>query len=357
MMQTIMRGIEAVTAVNKSGDPSLKLEKFLLDWAETRAPQFLDQALAVIDKPNKSRAASYQFVLLRAGIETRRGEVDATRQILLSAIQRSDLDWPEAVYDAFIQFENVHGDLQTLLDAQGRIEREQEKLARRREKQAQEQLQQQYQQYQQYAAAAAVAPTTSAPTGSAEMAASAVAAPSEPMIIDAVEPAVGAATLPVAPAPAGPTQAPLQDAPADEGDNRQKRDRENSAVLVSGLPKGTEAARIESFFEDVSVTILKFSYGADTLQCGRIRETTILSEDSRSTDSALVEFRFSDDVTLALAKDHKKIAGAEVHVSMLWRSTLFVNNFSKDMDDEQMRAMFAEVSAAQVQDQGRSSLE
>lgn len=66
----------------------------------------------------------------------RRGQYAAARAIYVTAIQRSDLDWPEAVYEAFTQFENIHGTVDTILQASRKIEKESEKLARRREKTA-----------------------------------------------------------------------------------------------------------------------------------------------------------------------------------------------------------------------------
>ena len=73
---------------------------------------------------------------------SRRGHIEEARHTYVTAIQRSDLDWPEAIHDAFILFENLHGSLQTLLDAAKKVEKEQEKVARRREKAAQTQMEQ-----------------------------------------------------------------------------------------------------------------------------------------------------------------------------------------------------------------------
>ena len=56
--------------MNKSGDPSLRLEKFALDWAETLHPDSLDEALRLIEPPLKCRAVSYQMVILRTAVET-----------------------------------------------------------------------------------------------------------------------------------------------------------------------------------------------------------------------------------------------------------------------------------------------
>ncbi len=78
-------------------------------------------------------------------------------------------------------------------------------------------------------------------------------------------------------------------------------------------------------------------------QCGSIRETSILTE-NEVTDAALVEFRQVEAVPAALARDRKKLDGREVSVSMLWRSTLFVTNFSRDSDDAALRQLFSQVS-------------
>lgn len=51
------------------------------------------------------------------------------------------MDWPEAVYEAFHRFEQVHGTGATIAQSQRRIEKESEKLARRREKATQSQAQ------------------------------------------------------------------------------------------------------------------------------------------------------------------------------------------------------------------------
>lgn len=66
----------------------------------------------------------------------------AAREGYTTAIQRSDLDWPEAVYEAFAQFESIHGTVETVFQTARKIEKESEKLARRREKTAQTMAQQ-----------------------------------------------------------------------------------------------------------------------------------------------------------------------------------------------------------------------
>ena len=74
----------------------------------------------------------------------RRNNIDIARSILVDGIQRTDLDWPEAVFEAFLRFETIHGDLTSLADATRKIGVEEAKLAKRRQKASQEQLAQYY---------------------------------------------------------------------------------------------------------------------------------------------------------------------------------------------------------------------
>ncbi|WWD18688.1 hypothetical protein CI109_103142 [Kwoniella shandongensis] len=245
--------VEPHESANKPGDTTFKLEKFMLEWA----PELLDQALMLLDKPSKARS--------------RRGALDDARELFIKSIQRHDLDWPEAIYEAFIQFENVHGGLDTLFEARQHIEKEQEKVTKRREKAALE-----AQSYQQYTAPAPVEETA------------------EPMVVDASEPVPQPASAP------------------EEDDSRLKRG-EFTAFLCK----------------------------ADA-QCGRVRETIVLSDDNVTTDSALVEFKLAEAIPLVLAKDHRKLDGNEISISMLWRSTLFVTNFPREMDDEAIRRLFGQ---------------
>lgn len=60
-------------------------------------------------------------------------------------------------------------------------------------------------------------------------------------------------------------------------------------------------------------------------------------------DSALVEFKKAEAIPHVLEKDKKKFEGTPVSVSMLWRSTLFVTNFPREMDDEGIRNLFKQV--------------
>ncbi|EAL22747.1 hypothetical protein CNBB1950 [Cryptococcus deneoformans B-3501A] len=291
-LATITRGLETITKVNKSGDASLKLEKFALDWAETIAPEYLDQTLLVLDKPVKCRSSSYQFALLRANVEVRRDDVDRAREIFEKSIQRTDLDWPEAIYEAFIQLEVVHGTPQTLQDTRKKIEKEQEKVAKRREKAAAEAnaYQEQY--------------TTAAIQGAAAGAVDAVMGDGESKGADPTQEATDMAVAASADLSAAPV-AVVQSGKDNGEEVHLKRDREHTTVL-----------------------------------CGPVRETTILVDEDAMHDSALVEFKKAEAIPDVLEKDKKKFEGTPVSISMLWRSTLFVTNFPREMDDGGIRNLF-----------------
>lgn len=151
-LTTISRGLEAVahcellyipSLTTVGGDPTCRLERFILEWGSQRSPSSLPQVEALVEKPNKSRASSWQMITTRASIASRH-DPNIARHIYINSVTRSDLDWPEAVYEAFIQFENLHGTVDTLIAAKAVIRKEQAKVAKRREKAAAEQYQAYY---------------------------------------------------------------------------------------------------------------------------------------------------------------------------------------------------------------------
>lgn len=97
---------------------------------------------------------------------SRRNKLNIVRSIFVNSIERTDLDWPEAVYEAFLRFETIHGSLQTLAQAMAKIDTEQQKLERRRQKASQEQMNQYYTQIA--TTAPSMAPTTNEVAGPVE---------------------------------------------------------------------------------------------------------------------------------------------------------------------------------------------
>lgn len=115
-----------------------------------------------------------------------------------------------------------------------------------------------------------------------------------------------------------------------EGDNKPTRDRENSSVLVDGLPLDATQDDIITLFKD----------------CGEIREVAgpkvISSQQSgESSAAALVEFTSRDSIPAARSRQLKIIRSSQVDINMGWQCTLYVTNFGQEYDsDGKMRELF-----------------
>lgn len=59
--------------------------------------------------------------------------------------------------------------------------------------------------------------------------------------------------------------------------------------------------------------------------------------------AAMVEFMSAETVPVALARDGKKLDGHAIHVSMLWRCTLWVTNFPRSADNDSLKQLFGQV--------------
>jgi hypothetical protein len=195
----------------------LRLEKFAISWvggtgniadqqAEAAAVELVLTLIALLSTPAKSRDSSYQFTILCADTQARYGDLVGARELYDKAIQRPDLDWPEAVFEAFTTFENVHGSLETLQTARKHIGTAQKKLNRRREREAQAQQAAYAQQQQQQAEAAA-------PVAAVEPAAAPAEPVAEPMAVDSIAPPEVAPQAAVA---EEPVAAPVAEAAAPE---------------------------------------------------------------------------------------------------------------------------------------------
>jgi hypothetical protein len=198
-----------------AGDSSLRLEKFFISWIESVAPELLPGVFAVLEPPVTARAASHQFAILVANAQARIGDIDAARNVYASAITRWDLDWPEAVYEAYIMFENVHGDLHTLLDAREQIDKQLTKVNRRRQKEAEKLQAAAAEEYRVAVAAQAAAPAPAPVTEQVE-----VEVTSSAMDVDpTATPAASIQVVPNAATAAAPAAAPAAAVPAPSAES------------------------------------------------------------------------------------------------------------------------------------------
>ncbi|KAG6332455.1 hypothetical protein ID866_6633, partial [Astraeus odoratus] len=317
LVKVVEDGISLVRQASKSGDQRFRLEKFLSELYLNLAdvPEAAVHLWAATAKHYKSSWASwvaYTDVLIRT-------EHHDLARSTFQEISTKNLDYPEALWDAWINFEYAHGSLTSLEDALARIERARIQVEARRMKEAQKAyVEAQYAMDQQ----ASTVPLTSVPIPDVGKSTTTEGA-SESMDVD------------VAPSDARGKRKADDDEPAEPGDSKKqrlaeqppaplKRDRENCTVFVADLPAGTSEDQLITLFKD----------------CGEIREVKITQLPELVV--ATVEFTLRDSVPAALTKDKKRIDGTEVSVHLAWRSTLYVTNFPEKWDDASVRDLFSQ---------------
>ncbi|KAI0771140.1 RNA-binding protein Prp24 [Trametes elegans] len=311
LVQILMDGITKVRKASSSGDPRLRLEKYLsavcLDVEDFQA-----NAIIMWEDAAKHYKTSYLAWTSYIDVLIKQHMHDDARKVFRD-IAMKNLDWPEAVWDAWLAFEQLYGSVEQIEDALDRVERAQTQVNARRAKEAEK---------AQLAAAqlvaetqATVMPISEAPVPSQSQAAA------EPTAMD-VDTAAGADSGSKRKAEDEGASESSKKARVEESPAKLKRDRENCTVFVAQLPSGVQEDELAALFKD----------------CGTIREIKITQLPNSLV--ATVEFMERDSVPAALTKDKKRIRGHEIAVHLAWRSTLYVTNFPENADDTFIRTLF-----------------
>jgi hypothetical protein len=97
-----------------------------------------NEASAIWESLTKSHPSSYLVWTAWATFETStRFALPKARTIYTTALAKAaSLDWPEAVFDAYLTFEEHHGTLETLMSAREKVEKAQGLVAVKRQKEA-----------------------------------------------------------------------------------------------------------------------------------------------------------------------------------------------------------------------------
>ncbi|CAJ2503058.1 Uu.00g104520.m01.CDS01 [Anthostomella pinea] len=103
-----------------------------------------------------------------------------------------------------------------------------------------------------------------------------------------------------------------------------KRDRENTSVLVTNLPPDATQTAIRKYFKEY----------------GHINHIILQKEPDNASSSALIEFRSSEDVSSALLRDNKYYGQFQIGVKPGTGLTLFVSNYAPTADDAYIRNIF-----------------
>ncbi|RDB17959.1 hypothetical protein Hypma_000943 [Hypsizygus marmoreus] len=301
LIAVLENGIEMVHQASKTGDSRLRLEKYLAEIYN--ASGLGDSAIAVWQLAAKFYKISYLAWSSYTDALIKHGKYDQARKVF-SDIHTRNLDWPEAIWEAWIAFEHLHGSVEELETCLDKIEKAQYQVNSRRAREAEKAA---YQAMQ-------LAMETQATT--VQVADAPVPNVNVPMEVDI-------------PRERG-TKRGAEEEPAEAHKKARieqkppplKRDRENCTVFVADLPSGVTEEELRQLFKD----------------CGKVREVKITQ--LPNTLVATVEFFERDSIPAALTKDKKRVREHEVAVHLAWKSTLYVTNFPEAADDGVIRELF-----------------
>ncbi|OJT12790.1 hypothetical protein TRAPUB_10625 [Trametes pubescens] len=311
LLQILMDGISKVRKASKTGDPRLRLEKYLsavcLDVDDLHA-----NAVVLWEDTAKHYKTSYLAWTSYTDVLIKEHMYDDVRKVFRD-VSAKHLDWPEAIWDAWVSFEQLHGTVEELENALAHIERAQTQVNARRAKEAEK---------AQLAAAQLIAETQASalPIAQAPVLVKAESVP-ETIAMD-VDPSAASGSHSKRKAEDEGAAEDSKKPRMEEQPVKLKRDRENSTVFVGDLPAGVEDEELRALFKD----------------CGVVREVKITQLPNSLV--ATVEFLERDSVPAALTKDKKRVRGQEIAVHLAWRSTLYITNFPEDADDTFIRTLF-----------------
>ncbi|KAF5382630.1 hypothetical protein D9615_003010 [Tricholomella constricta] len=301
LIAILENGIEMVHQASKTGDVKLRLEKYLAEIYHLA--NLHDSATAVWEAAAKFYKSSYIAWTSYTDSLIKYQQYDKARKVF-SDIYMKNIDWPEAIWEAWIAFEHLYGSVEELDTCLDKVEKAQYQINSRRAKAAEK------------ANFEAMQIITEAQASSLQMTGAPVSNVDVPMDVDV--PQERGTKREAEDEPSGAHKKPR----IEQKPPPLKRDRENCTVFVGDLATGVTEEELAGLFKD----------------CGKVREVKITQ--LPNTLVATVEFFERDSIPAALTKDKKKLHDQEVAVHLAWKSTLYVTNFPESADDAVIRELF-----------------
>lgn len=306
------------------GDPNFRLERILINYL-TEKHGAIDEArfqwLRLAEKP--LYAVSYNFWLQfyvweLSVFQAEKGKnrsptpgqamppklkvPSKATEVLLQALKRKDMDWPERILEVYLQHCNDYETPDKLRSAYDLVHRVKKQVEQRRQGEA-----------------AAVAAYTAATEQAGDSPSAAAKRKRSDATPDRHE---------------GANKRPRngEDESAATGDAASssqsaaslKRDREHTTVIVTNLPADTTQTRVRQYFREY----------------GHVNSMVLKKVDNDRSAVALVEFRSTDDARSALLRDGKYYGERVIEVKPGDSLTLFVTNYPPTADDEFIRKLF-----------------
>ncbi|KAI1104385.1 hypothetical protein F4804DRAFT_193292 [Jackrogersella minutella] len=318
------------------GDPNYRLQRILIQYL-TEVKGEVDEARCHWDRMASQSllADSYDFWLnyylwemivysskpkprsptpatpVGASVGTKVSRVPGiATSILERAIARPTLDWPERVMEVYLQHCNDYERPETLHHALDLVYKARQDVAKRRERENAEtaaayaaQMQQAQQTAPEPAAENTTAPTS--PSGSKRKRESTPGDASRGVNkrVKSVE---------------------VDGVDAVANEQKLKRDRENTSVMVTNLPADVTQTAIRKYFREY----------------GHINNLDVQREANGESSSVLIEFRSTEDVKSALLRDQKYFSQHQISVKPGTGLTLFVSNYPPTADEAYIRGLF-----------------
>ncbi|KAL3424409.1 RNA-binding protein [Phlyctema vagabunda] len=291
------------------GDPEFRIERVLITYLTEKGS--IEEARNIWRKLYSVRADSYEFwqqyYLWEMTVRPRNGNRLANSSIatnvLVQAVNRKTLDWPEKMIEVYIRHCSTYEDAQTLTKARDTVHRMNKGIVARREKEAAE-------------TAAAYAHL-------------------QPQIVvenpDEVEASTGATKRKREAATdeatgTTPKKVKSEQSHAELQDEHMKRDRENTTVLVSNLPAEVTQNKVRQWFKEY----------------GHINSLVLRAEgeEEKTSSTALIEFKLVMEAQSALLRDGKYFERNLIRVEPATDMTLYVTNYPPTADEAYFRKLF-----------------
>jgi RNA recognition motif-containing protein len=225
---------------------------------------------------------------------------------LRQGIQRRTLDWPEKLMEMYLMHCHACESADEVSNAIDFVHRQSKGVAKRRAREA-EQAAAAYAQQQQ---AAVAAPAATADMAMADSPSGASKRKREDSVPRAEEGAVKKVK-----------------SEGSDAAQQLKRDRENTSVLVTGLPVEVTQTKVRQYFKEY----------------GHINALALKTEHPPSTSAtatALIEFRSVEDAQSALLRDGKYFGSNQISVQPGVGLTLYVTNYPPTADEAYLRDLF-----------------
>lgn len=301
------------------GDPKLRLDHIYIQLL-TETAQDIRSARDHWEMLAKLRlfSDSYEFWLQYYTWELKVFAVKPARStsgltyptsVLARAAAKKSIDWPEKIFEIYVQQCKAYEEPNIIRNALDTMRRSEKAVRKRREREEQDR------------AAEYAAYYGSHPIHTLETENTTVTSPSghKRKIISAQDQEEGTSSKRQRTEAATDTEPPQQD--------EQKRDRENSTVVVKNLPENVTQTKVRHYFKEY----------------GHIKNiTAMIREADGKSATAIIEFGNPEEAETALLRDKKYFGQSQITVESGHDLTVYVANFPPEANDQYIRELFSD---------------